>query len=434
MNNKWKFLVVVLMLFVLFSPDLFAEGINNLPSYTMDKFDSIIKTFYDPIKPPAKWLFVTLGLMQMVLTFGFMFLRGEYEIGAVFATLIRFMLFYGLFLAFFDHPQWMKDIFNGFTTLADRATHGNVSSLDKVVENISHMWWYIWATIKKYGWKHIPESFVLVSLGAIETVVVSILVGLALMTYAFFIFSLYVGVFWLGFGSFEYTRSWAINSIVNIIRWGAKWFLQLLIISVTFTIINEMMVDPWSDLYDYISLIIISLMMITVSFGSNAFVDSYFNGHGGGDNSVGVQMAQTFVSNTTKGIAQGTKQGASSGYSAIKEAAAANSKGGTGNSIKTMMKAAGGGLVGAAAGATTGAIKGAFGKADQGTGQGSGAFAAKSAGTIIKGGMAVANAPSKAGEKIGEAIQNKMNKDRNGFDMNQLKNDSSTSTGEIKGA
>jgi len=440
MNKKWNFLIIALLLFVVFSPDLFAGDLNNFPSYTMDKFDQIIKSFYDPIKGPAKWLFVTLGLIQMVITFGFMFMRQEMDIGVVMAALIRFMLFYGLFLAIFDHPDWMKKIFNGFTELANRATHGNVSSLDKVVENISHMWWFIWAKIQNNGWKHIPESLTLVAIGAIETIVVAILVGIALMTYAFFVFSLYVGVFWLGFGSFEYTRPWAINSVVNIIRWGAKWFMQLLIISVTFTIVDQMMVDAWSDLFDYITLVIVSLMMITVAFGTNGFVDSYFNGHGGGDNSVGVQMAQAFVSNSIRNVSRGAQQGASAGYSSVKEAVAAGGNtGGKGSAIKTAFKATGGAAIGAAAGMAAGGIRSFTGGTSSNVGQSSGAMATKVVGGTIQ---AVANA-SKGMVKIatgGSTTSSGTNggqtstKDRTGFDMSQLKSESGSSTGEIKGA
>ena len=431
MAHKRYFLFGVLLLFIAFSPDLSAQDVtlNNLPSHVMDTFDHYIKTFYDPIKAPAKWLFVTLGLIQMVLTFGFMFMRGELEMGVVMAALIRFVLLFGLFLAFFDNPQWMKDIFNGFTELADRATHGNVSSLDKAVENIKVMWYFIWAKVSNNSWHHIPESLGLITLGTIETIVVAILIGYALMNYGFFVFSLYVGVFWLGFGSFEFTRPWAINSVVNIIRWGAKWMMQLLIISVTFAIIYDAMVDAWSDLYEYVTLVIVSLIMVTISFGSSAFVDSYFNGHGGGDNSVGVQMAQAFVSNSVRNISRGAQQGASAGYSAVKEAAAAGGDGGSkGGAIKTALKATGGAAIGAAAGMTVGAVRSFTGGSSQTVGQSSGAFAAKAAGKTIKGGMAVANAPAKAGEKIGEAIQKKMNKDRTGFDMSQL------SSGEIKQA
>jgi len=427
MNNKWNFLIIAVLLFVIFSPVLSAGDLNNFPSYTMDKFDHIIKSFYDPIKGPAKWLFVTLGLMQMIITFGFMFMRQEMEMGAVMAALIRFMLFYGLFLAIFDHPDWMKSIFNGFTELANRATHGNVSSLDKVVENISHMWWYIWARIQNNGWRHIPESLTLVTLGAIETIVVAILVGLALMTYAFFVFSLYVGVFFLGFGSFEYTRPWAINSIVNVIRWGAKWFMQLLVISVTFVIVNQMMVTGLSDLFEYVTLAIVSLMMVTVSFGSNAFVDSYFNGHGGGDNSVGVQMAQAFVSNSALNTSRGAQQGAVAGYSAVKEAAAAGGNiGGKGNAIKTAIQATGGAAVGAVAGMTAGGIRSFTSGASTTVGQGSGAMAAKAAGGTIR----AATNTAKGAVRMATGGSTK---DRTGFDTSLLKSDGG-STGEIKQA
>lgn len=421
-------IVFVALLLVVCSQSLFADAVmlSNLPSHVQNTFSSIISGFYDPIKKPAMWLFVTLASIQMTLTFGFMFLRGELELGGIMATLIRFILIFGLFEAFFDHPEWMKDIFNGFTTLADRATHGKVTSLDRVVENIDLMWADIWEHVKKNSWRAFADSMSVIGIGMVETVIVALLIGYALMTYGFFIFSLYIGVFWLGFAGFDYTRAWAINSVVNIIRWGAKWFMQLLIIAVTFKIIDDAFIAK--TLYDYITLIIVSLIMVTISFGSNAFVDSYFNGHGGGDNSLGVQMAQSFLSNTANNITRGAKQGASAGYSAIKEAAAAggDSKGGK---IGGFARAVAGATVGAAAGATSGTIKSFTGSRSSNVGKQSGAFAAKTVNAGINGSAKLAQSTVNLAKSAGgKSSSQATNKDRTGFDLNQL------SSGEITGA
>ena len=421
-------IVLAALLLVVCSQSLFADEqmLSNLPSHVQQTFSSIISGFYDPIKKPAMWLFVTLASIQMTLTFGFMFLRGEIELGGVMATLIRFILIFGLFEAFFDHPEWMKDIFNGFTALADRATHGKVTSLDRVLENIEFMWLDIWEHLKKNKWYAIADSLSVVGIGIIETIVIALLIGYALMTYGFFIFSLYVGVFWLGFASFDYTRAWAINSVVNIIRWGAKWFMQLLIIAVTFQIVDKAF--GADTLYDYITLVIVSLIMLTISFGSNSFVDSYFNGHGGGDNNLGVQMAQSFLSNTANNITNGAREGAKAGYSAVKEAAAAGGNG-SGSKISKAARAVAGATVGAAAGMTSGTIKSFTGSSGANTGQRSGTAAAKMANAGINGTTKLAQGAANLAKKAGgKSSSQSVNKDRTGFDLNQL------SSGEIKGA
>jgi len=434
---RYRALFILLFICVLSTQDLMAidslDKLNNLPSDTMSKFDTMISQFYTPIKTPAIWLFVTLGLIQLVITFGFMLLRGEFELGAVMATLIRFILLFGLFWAFFNHIDWMKDIFNSFTKIADNASKGSVSSLDKAVEKLAQLWDFINKAVDKNGWKDFADSFSLYMIGIIETIVVSLLIGYALMTYAFFIFSIYVGVLWIGFGSFDYTRSWAINSVVNILRWGAKWMMQLLIISVTFTIVNSATLNNNSDFYDYLVLVIISLMMVTVSFGSNSFVDSYFNGHGGGDNNAGVAMAQRFVSNTLRGASNGLTNGAKAGYSAIIKANSANSSKSLGSKALGAVKTTASMVAGATIGAAVGGIKGAVGANGYNNGYTVGAVGATALNGATKAAQKATDTVSELSGQITEGLMGNnplSNRDRNGFDTSLINNDSSS--GEIK--
>jgi len=436
---KYRLLFIFLFICLVSTQDLMAidtlDKLNNLPTVTMTKFDTMISQFYTPIKTPAMWLFVTLGSIQLVITFGFMLLRGEFELGAVMAALIRFILLFGLFWAFFNHIDWMKDIFNSFTKMADNASKGSVSSLDKAVEKLAQLWDFINKAVDENSWKDFADSFSLYMIGIIETVVVSLLIGYALMTYAFFIFSIYVGVFWIGFGSFDYTRAWAINSIVNILRWGAKWMMQLLIISVTFTIVNSATLSNKSDFYDYLVLVIISLMMVTVSFGSNSFVDSYFNGHGGGDNNAGVAMAQRFVSNTLRGASNGLANGAKAGYSAITKANSANSSKSSGSKAFGAIKTMGAMVAGATFGATVGGIKGAAGANGYNNGYGSGSFSATALNGATKAAQKGIDSVSELSGKITESITGNnplSSKDRNGFDTSLINDDSSSMSGEIK--
>ena len=151
--NRWKFILIVSIVLLILSPDLFAaESLNNLPTRVQDQFDHIVSGFYDPLKGPAQWLFWTMAGIQIVLSFGFMVLQEELSLGAFMAQLIRITLLWSLFTAFFQHPEWMKSIFNGFTELANRASDGSVPSLDKAIENIGVMWADIWDKVKDNGW------------------------------------------------------------------------------------------------------------------------------------------------------------------------------------------------------------------------------------------------------------------------------------------
>ena len=411
-----KYLIIFILFGLFLVPDISAGDFNNLPSQIQDDFDNTIKTFYQPLRDAALYIFVSLSVIQLVLTFGFMALRGEIEFGGVMSTLIRYILLFGLFYAFLQNTSWMVSIFNGFTELANKANGGTTPSLDGVIEHIGLMWENIGTKVDDNGLSGMGTSFLLVIIGAISTGVIFILSGQALMTYGFFVFSLYVGVFWLGFAGLDWTRQWAYNSVINIIRWGAKWMMMLLIIGVTFTLLDQTIQNADSNLSSYLKLLAVSLIMVTITTGSSGFVDSYFNGHGGGDNNRGVALAQSMVSGTVGGAVAG----AAAGYSSVKEAAASSNPP-SGSSFKSsamnFMKSTSAGATGAVTGAAVGAAKGGFGMSTHGAGTTTG----KVAGSMFAGRSNT--------NMVGNHQQDTSSSfDRSGFDLNQLNGDISSST------
>jgi P-type conjugative transfer protein TrbL len=202
------------------------------------------------------------------------------------------------------HPEWMFSIFNGFNELAFRAG-GSSASVDTLIDNLFAMWEKIGNQSSIFS----PADAILFGLiGLVATIALTILAAQALMIYAFLIFSIYIGVFFLAFGSFSHTRAWAINAITTIIRWGAKWFMILLLISISFSLVNEALMAGFEDLTSLIKLLIISFMMVTISTGISSFIDSYFNGMGSGENNAGYNMAKNLTM-TTVGVTMGAVTG-----------------------------------------------------------------------------------------------------------------------------
>ena len=169
--------------------------------------------------------------------------------------------------------------------------------------------------------------------------------------------------------------------------------------------------------------------------GNNSFVDSYFNGHGGGDNNAGVAMAQRFVSNTLREASNGLTNGTKAGYSAITKANSANSSKSLGSKAFGAMKTMGGMVVGATFGATVGGIKGAVGANSYNNGYGSGSFSATALNGATKADQKGIDSISELSGKATESITGNnplSSKDRNGFDTSLINDDSSSMSGEIK--
>src|SRR5690606_8083834 len=144
----------------------------------------------------ALGLLYALGVIQLVLTFGFMAMRGELEVAGAFAQLVKTALIIGFFSMLISSPSWFNNIYNSITNLAFQAG-GNKANVENVFENMIVMWDKLgedtYNPIKYLG---------LMLVGIVVSVAITLLVAQALMYYAFSVLSVYVGILWLGFGSF----------------------------------------------------------------------------------------------------------------------------------------------------------------------------------------------------------------------------------------
>jgi len=335
-RNFFQKFLIVFVVFFSFNP-AFAVTEQNIPSQIQQNFEKKVKVYAPKLQQAAKSILHSLGVISLVLTFGFMAMRGELEIGSAAAQLIKFALIIGFFTWLIDSPQYLKNIYEGFDTLGTSA--GNVK-FDEITNRIYAMWSTIFdqSSIWEPG-----QSIVFGLVGIAATIAILFLVGQALMIYAFTIFSVYIGVFWLGFAGLEQTRPWAIHAISNVVRWSAKWMLMLILISISFSLVNDALINM-KDITSAVTLLIVSLLTVSISTGITSFVDSYFSGMGGGENNRGMQMASTMMSGAA-GAAMGAYQGAKGASDTIAAASA------TGQEKSTLGKATSylGGMAGGAA-------------------------------------------------------------------------------------
>ncbi|MBN2722367.1 MAG: type IV secretion system protein [Campylobacterales bacterium] len=282
-------------------------------------------------------------------------MRGELELGGIFAQLVKTVLIVGFFLFVLESPQYLKSIYQGFDKLGVTAG-GNQASMDEITNQFINMWKKIYDSVSI--WEPGAAIFYVI-VGAIASVALLHLVGTALMFYAFTIFSIYVGIFFMAFGAFDQTRSWAFHAITNVVRWGVKWMMILLLMSITFTLVNDALSSATNNIDSMIVLLIVSILMVSINNGLSAFVDGYFSGMGGADNGRGMQMLAVAASagaGAAVGAATGAAGGAMAASDAVKAAKAGNPDGGAG--LKDYAKAAGGAMGSSFKGGVEGAKQG----------------------------------------------------------------------------
>ncbi len=398
-----KKILLILGIIFLVSIELVAAP-DNAGATTLNTYQIATSSWYPIFKQASLYLFASLATIELVLVFGFMALRGELEITGILAQLIRLTLIFGLFLIFFQNPNWMNAIFDGFNQLGNNA--GAVASIDTLTDSA----YTVLTSVSDNTSIWEPIDSVFLSIIGVLTVLAIIGLGVELlMAYVKFLIVLNLSVLFFAFGAFSFTRQWAYNSVINIIKVGVEYMLIKLVIGLSILNIQTLANEAMENDGKMFELLILTLMIFGLTRMIHGIAESYFSGHGASNSNHGLQMAK---SATIAGGA-GAVGGAMASVNQVAQAAAAGNQmssigSGSGNNasannstgkVGNFLKSAGAGAMGAVAGATSGAIKGSLGMNTLGVGQKSGtsvgkAFSGKSANQNLS-----MNSPSIASKK-----------------------------------
>jgi type IV secretion system protein TrbL len=425
----------ILILLALSSVAMYAATSAPMPSDIMNMIKVPIQHWHGQFVNIAWSIWGSLALIEVVLLFGMKFLKGDFEFGSVAADMIRIVLVFGFFSWLIYSTYDLKKILSGYTWMAHQV--GGGLDVDSAFRKIINMVIKLWK--KASVWKP-GEAILLVAIIVTSLGVFAILIGQIIKNFVFSLISVYGSSLFFAFGAFSHTRQYAINALVNIFRYGAKYLMMLLVVDLGLIILGSALSSD-AKIMDLAMTLFAVIVIKEIAEGAEGFVDGIFNGMGGSGNSVisgYMQRSQAVVQQAAVGAVGGMARGAAGGGFAAAKAAAAAGEGGSGR-MAGIGRAAGAGLAGSIGGAITGAAKGAMGNAHQGTGQLSGMATAKATGAVAKAGagvvkgavkMAAGGSTTSSGTNSGKAST----KDRTGFDMSQLKNSESGSTGEIKQA
>lgn len=177
----------------------------------------------------ATWLFWTLGTISLAWTGGTLILR-KADIGEYFAELIRFIMFFGLFLWFLRNgPQMASAIIQSMQKLGEQAS-GISSVTPSGIVDIGFMIWKQ-AVSNLSLWSPI-DSFVGAALSVgIMLLLAAIAVNMLLVMVSAWIL-MYAGIFFLGFGGSRWTSDMAINYYKAVLGIGVQLMAMVLLVSV----------------------------------------------------------------------------------------------------------------------------------------------------------------------------------------------------------
>ena len=381
----------IILLFLLAPVLIYAT--DNLGSTTLSTYKIGSSAWYPIFKQASLWLFGALATIELVIVFGMKAIKGELEIGGIFAELIRLTLLFGLFINFYAHPEWIDSIFQGFSTLGNQANAAagvsTVVSIDTLTDAAAEL---LSAINEEQSWWSPVDSVILGLIGLIAALTIIFLGIELLVAYVKFLLFLNLSVLFFAFGAFGHTRQWAYNAVTNIIKSGTEYMLIKLVIGLAIANIKTQAPLAMKSEGSLFALLITVLMIFGITRMIHSIADSFISGMGAANSGSLGGMAKGAMIGASAGLAGG----AAAGLSQVKAATAAGeipstpgansgSSGGSStsnstskmgnfmNSAKSAAKSTAAVGLGAMSGATSGAIKGATGFSTHSAGNKSGA-------------------------------------------------------------
>ncbi len=385
----------IILLFLLAPVLIYAT--DNLGSTTLSTYKIGSSAWYPIFLGASFYLFGVLAIIEVVLVFGMKAIKGELEIGGIFAELIRLTLLFGLFLNFYANPEWMDAIFQGFSTLGDQgnaaAGVSTVVSIDTLTDAAAELL----STINEnQSWFKPVDSIVLGLIGLIAALTIIFLGIELLVSYVKFLLYLNLSVLFFAFGAFAHTRQWAYNAVTNIIKSGTEYMLIKLVIGLAIANIKTQAPLAMKTEGSLFALLITVLMIFGITRMIHGVAESFFSGQGAANSGSLGGMAKGAMTGAAAGVVGGAAAGLSQVKAAAEAGEMAGSSGGGGsnipgspgggsntentgksgnfiNSAKSAAKSVSAVGLGAMGGATSGAIKGAAGFSTHSAGNKSGA-------------------------------------------------------------
>ncbi|EAI9899661.1 P-type conjugative transfer protein TrbL [Campylobacter coli] len=298
--RRFKNLIIFIFLLL---PNL-AFGLEN-SNGVLDLLQNGLESWIPLIKTACLWVFWTLVVIDLVWTFGLKALSG-FEFGDFLATLIKKIMYIGIFLFLFNTDQWLQILFNSFSQLATGVSNGIKITPSNIVTSGVEILLSIWEA----AGLNLAKTLFLLICGLI------ILIGFLLMAIdllivylKFFLMNVIV-FFALALGGLNHFKQIGLNPIMTAIKIGIELLmiqgLMALAINITNSAFKEIAQNLTIDLT--LQILVIALIFCIITKMVPGIIEAVFNGSIG--ESAGASAGFRAVATMAAGAATGAAVGA----------------------------------------------------------------------------------------------------------------------------
>lgn len=186
------------------------------------------------IKTACLWVFWTLVAIDLIWTFGLKALSG-FEFGEFLTTLIKKIIYIGIFLFLFNTDQWLQIIFNSFSQLATNVNNG----IDVKPNNIISTAIDVVITILQSASIFSPVQGFFIAISGIIILISFLLMAIDLLIVYLKFFLMNVIVFFaLALGGLNHFKQIGLNPIMTAIKVGVELFMIQGLMGICFTMIG----------------------------------------------------------------------------------------------------------------------------------------------------------------------------------------------------
>ncbi|ELU1685965.1 P-type conjugative transfer protein TrbL [Campylobacter coli] len=258
------------------------------------------------IKTACLWVFWTLVVIDLVWTFGLKALSG-FEFGDFIATLIKKIMYIGIFLFLFNIDQWLQIIFNSFSQLATSVNNGISITPQNIIEQALNL---VGKIIQSMDFWSPGDSILKVVAGVIILIAfVLMAIDLLIVYLKFFLMNVIV-FFALALGGLSHFKQIGLNPIMTAIKVGVELFMIQSLMALSITMIdvinNEITQKSTADVI--LQILVVALIFCMITKMVPGIIEAVFNGSIG--ESAGASAGFRAVATMAAGAAAGAAVGA----------------------------------------------------------------------------------------------------------------------------
>ncbi|EHD0284090.1 P-type conjugative transfer protein TrbL [Campylobacter coli] len=258
------------------------------------------------IKTACLWVFWTLVIIDLVWTFGLKALSG-FEFGDFIATLIKKVMYIGIFLFLFNIDQWLQIIFNSFSQLATSVNNGISITPQNIIDQALNL---VGKIIQSMDFWSPGDSILKVIAGVIILIAfVLMAIDLLIVYLKFFLMNVIV-FFALALGGLSHFKQIGLNPITTAIKVGIELFMIQGLMALSITMIdvinNEITQKSTADVI--LQILVVALIFCMITKMVPGIIEAVFNGSIG--ESAGASAGFRAVATMAAGAATGAAVGA----------------------------------------------------------------------------------------------------------------------------